>query len=156
MTVLVNGIALSDAEVAFLSRIYGDIATGRYWYDPVSGLYGLEGGPATGRIQANLRLGGPLRADASGGGSGVFVNGRELSPAERARMKARSGFVPAGRYWLDPRGRGGIEGGPPRFDWSRATTSAGDRRLDDVDVFLPEIGPSFYFSCNGTSATARW
>ena len=51
--VYVNGVRLSDEVVAVLENGYGTtIADGRYWYDPYSGLWGREGGPTLGRIDA--------------------------------------------------------------------------------------------------------
>jgi hypothetical protein len=101
-----------------LERIYRTpIAAGRYWYDPVSGAWGREGGPIAGQIFANLRLGGPLRADASNGTSRVFINGRELTMVEvYGLQRACNTPVYRGRYWVNAQGRGGIEGGPAIFN----------------------------------------
>src|SRR5262245_47402158 len=54
------------------------IVPGRYWYDRVSGAWGIEGGPTIGLILPGLNIGGTLRADASRGGMLVWVNGRRL------------------------------------------------------------------------------
>src|SRR5262249_27558618 len=48
-------------EQRFAMRTY----PGRYWYDAVSGAWGFERGPTAGFLPPGLRLGGPLRADAS-------------------------------------------------------------------------------------------
>jgi hypothetical protein len=69
--VVVKGVALDPQTIGQLQRAYGAIAPGRYRYDPVSGLWGRERGPTAGQIAPGLRLGGPLRRDASGGGTGV-------------------------------------------------------------------------------------
>lgn len=122
--VVVNGRALSDRQVAGLASMVGEVRPGRYWYDPVSGLWGPEGGPAKGQIRAGLPAA-PLRADASGGGTGVFVNGREIHPLEYQRLDALFGYVQPGRYWLNERLVGGFEGGPPQFDLRRATGRGG-------------------------------
>jgi len=88
------------------------IPDGRYWYDAVSGAWGLEGGHTRGFTLAGLPLGGRLPADISGGGTGVFINGRELHPLDLQGLQALVGPVAAGRYWLDGQGYAGYEGGP--------------------------------------------
>ena len=48
--VVVNGVRLEDAPRQALERTYGvPIKPGKYWYDSVSGVWGLEGGPAEGQ-----------------------------------------------------------------------------------------------------------
>ncbi len=115
-TVVVNGVGLDKQTLAALQRAYGAVPPGRYWYDPMSGLWGVERGPTSGQIAPGLRLGGPLRADASGRGTGVFVNGRELHPAEVVRLRALVGVVLPGRYWMNAAGIGGFVGAPPHFN----------------------------------------
>ncbi len=45
--VMVNGVALDSKTKQALERTYGvPIRPGRYWYDKVSGVWGIEGGPA--------------------------------------------------------------------------------------------------------------
>ena len=81
--VIVNGVALSMETLMALQRIYPvPIQPGRYWYDAVSGAYGVDGGPVAGQMSPGLRLGGSLRADASRGTSRVFINGRQLTNGE--------------------------------------------------------------------------
>jgi hypothetical protein len=58
-----------------------------------------------------LDLGGALQPDATGGTSGVFVNGRQLGFWELMRLRRLTSF-PRGRYWLDPQGNFGFEGAP--------------------------------------------
>ncbi len=123
--VVVNGVALDKQTIAALQRAYGAVLPGRYWYDPVSGLYGAERGPTAGQIAPGLRLGGPLRADASGRGTGVFVNGRELHPVEVVRLRALVGAVLPGRYWMNAAGIGGYEGGLPQFNLAAAAAQRG-------------------------------
>ncbi len=115
-SVFVNGVELSAETLAGFQQRYGlAIPAGRYWYDNACGAWGFEGGPALGITQAGLTVGGPLRADASGGGTGyltgVFVNGRELHPYDVAVL---STFVAVqlGRFWVDAAGNCGYEGGP--------------------------------------------
>ena len=128
--VAVNGTILRPAELADLKRRHGvpadaPIPPGRYWYDKVSGLWGYEGGPTAGQLLPGLALGGPLRSDASASGTGVFINGREIHPLEVAYLRSLFGFVFPGRYWMDSRGIGGYEGGPPFFDLAAAARAAG-------------------------------
>ncbi len=92
------------------------VPDGDYWYDRVSGLWGLRGGPTLGQLPPGLNLGGNLRADASGGGTNVFINGRELHPTEVAYLQQVFGYVIPGRYWMNAQGIGGQEGGPPMFN----------------------------------------
>lgn len=115
--ILVNGVELSMQEVVDY-RIM--VPVGRYWYDPVSGLWGQEGGPYLGQIDPHLELGGALRADASGGGTDVFINGRELHALEVQYLVWLLGEqVPLGRYWMGADGVGGVEGGPASFSLAR-------------------------------------
>ncbi len=88
------------------------IPDGRYWYDAMSGAWGLEGGHTRGFTLAGLPLGGRLPADISGGGTGVFINGRELHPLDVQGLQSLVGPVAPGRYWLDGQGYAGYEGGP--------------------------------------------
>lgn len=110
--VVVNRARLSDETVSGFERQWRvKIQDGRYWYDPVSGAWGNEGGPTAGWIMPGLQLGGQLRADASNGNTGVFVNGRELHVGD---VLALSQFVQVqrGRWWVDARGNFGAESGP--------------------------------------------
>ena len=116
--IVVNGVALSVDTVRALQQVYPvAIAPGRYWYDAVSGAYGREGEPISGQMIAGLALGGPLRADASRGTAGVFINGRQITGGEKAYIEqlCQTPVVP-GRYWILFNGLGGYEGGPAIFD----------------------------------------
>lgn len=127
--VRVNGETLDSQTVAALEQAYRtSLQPGAYWYDPVSGLWGRESGPAAGQIEPGLRLGGRLRANASGGGTGVFFNGRELHPQDVLWLQQVAGVVIPGRYWIDARGVGGIEGGPPAFDLRALAAQRGGGR----------------------------
>lgn len=111
--VFVNGERLSERTLDALQMAYRtSIPNGSYWYDPRSGLWGREGGPALGQIDAELELGGPLQQQASNGDTWVFVNGRRLPLGELLALQRVVGFVRPGRYWLDPQGNAGFEGGP--------------------------------------------
>ena len=116
--VVVNGVALPRETLTMLQRIYPvPIRPGRYWYDNVSGAYGMEGGPIAGQMSPGLHLGGPLRAEASHGTSRVFINGRQLTIGEKIYIEraCRTPVVP-GRYFVNALGLGGIEGGPITFN----------------------------------------
>lgn len=116
--VVVNGQPLPREVVQALEQAYATrIAAGRYWYDPMSGAWGIEGAPISGQMMPSLRLGGPLRADASRGDTRVFINGRELTMVEVVGLQnACRTAVYRGRYWVNAQGVGGIEGGPPIFN----------------------------------------
>lgn len=132
--VVVNSVPLDDATLKQIERAYGvPVKPGRYWYDQATGVWGLEGGPSAGRIAPGLRLGGPLRADASKGDTGIFVNGRELHRLEVLAVSRCMQTVP-GRYWVAQNGVGGYEGGPPLFDLNvlcRAAASRGGMQCQD-------------------------
>lgn len=116
--IVVNGQALSAETVRQLQQIYPvAIAPGRYWYDAISGAWGREGEPIAGQMMPGLALGGPLRASASRGTSGVFINGRQITVGEKAyiEMLCQTPVAPA-RYWIMATGIGGYEGGPAIFN----------------------------------------
>lgn len=129
--VFVNGRPVTAEQIQLALQTMGiqpgaaTIPPGRYWYDGTSGLWGMEGGPTVGQIFPGLELGGPLQADASGGGTGVFINGRELHPQEVAFLQSIFGVVIPGRYWMDWQGIGGYEGGPAIFNLAAAAAAAG-------------------------------
>jgi len=112
-SVHVNGRPLDDAAVAAIAASYGvRPKPGRYWYDPRSGLYGAEKHPAFGFMRPGHDFG-PLPAHASGGRTGVFVNGRQLCAREHAVWSGLLGMpIAPGRYWLDAGGNAGHEGNP--------------------------------------------
>jgi hypothetical protein len=115
--ILVNDRPLTVEEVTY----YGvDLPPGRYWYDQVSGLWGIEGGGYAGQIVAGLPLGGPLQPGASMSDTGVFFNGREIHVDELLELMRMFGEVPPGRYWLGADLVGGIEGQPASFDLDTA------------------------------------
>lgn len=134
--VFVNGVRLEDSARQALERGYGvPIKPGRYWYDSVSGVWGLEGGPAEGQIHPGLRLGGTLKRDASKGRTGVIVNGRELHALDVAALQRCVRVVP-GRYWVLANGVGGAEGGHAQFNLAvlcgnQASGSGSSTRCDD-------------------------
>ncbi|MCB1019844.1 MAG: hypothetical protein H6509_14105 [Bryobacterales bacterium] len=127
--IVINGKTLDAEEmetVRALERQFNVQAIpGRYWYDPRSGLYGAEGQGAFGQTVPNLGIGGKLREDASSGDTQVWVNGRRLHRSDVAYLQTCTPVIP-GRYWLDPAGYGGVEGGPPQ--WNIAQLCAASRQ----------------------------
>jgi hypothetical protein len=113
--VYVNRQKLAPDVVQYLQQQYGEIAPGRYWYDPIAGLWGYENGPTQGKVAPGVAIGGALPEDISGGGTSVFINGRELHPKEVAYLRQQFGYVNPGRNWLNNNGVGGYEGGPAMF-----------------------------------------
>lgn len=121
--VVVNGTRLSEQQLDELRRQHGlRIDAGRYWYDPVSGACGAEGGPTAAFIAPGLELGGPLAADASGGGTNVYFNGREIHALDLAALQGVIGPVSQGRYLLDPNGVVSYEDGAAIVDLSRTAS----------------------------------
>lgn len=111
--VYVNGKEMPLAYQQTMEQYYQmKIQKGRYWYDATCGLWGLEGGPALGIILPNLQLGGSLRADASRGRTGIYINGRQIDYTEQLQWQQLVGPITRGRYWLDAYGNVGLEGGP--------------------------------------------
>ena len=111
-SVMVNRRSLTADEIhALEAQFHVRILDGKYWYDSACGAWGLDGGPCMGFLPPNLQVGSPLPADASGGGTGVFVNGRELHPMDVAALQ-RITVVQPGRYWVDAYGNCGYEGNP--------------------------------------------
>ena len=118
-----NGRALDETELRTLQSLeaqYGPVPDGRYWYDAATGAAGLLGGPTAAFLPSGLSLGGPLQADASGGGNGqltgVYINGRELHPFDVQRLRQLGPVLP-GRYWWDAAGNIGHENGPALFNF---------------------------------------
>lgn len=107
--VVVNGERLGDDELAALPAGVR-VADGRYWYDRVCGAWGFEGGPTAGFVMPGLVLGGALRADASSGNTGVFINGRQLHAEDVSALRQLLGQVLPGRWWVDAQGNFGLEG----------------------------------------------
>lgn len=111
--VIVNGAELDSKALAALDQVARTrVPDGDYWYDARCGACGAKGGPTAAFLPASLAFA-PMKADASGGGSGratgVFVNGRELHLAD-CQALSRLGAILPGRYWLDANGNWGVEG----------------------------------------------
>lgn len=113
--VVVNGLTLDDVTLTALEQELGwAIADGAYWYDPVLGAVGVDGGPTAGFLPPGLGIGGALPEDASWGDTGVVVNGRELPVEDLLALEQLFlGPVPPDRYYLDADGWYGYEGDAP-------------------------------------------
>jgi len=152
--VIVNRQPLGNDQVQLLEWYYGvTIQPGAYWYDPVSGLWGSEGGPSSGQMAPNLPLGGPLRSDASNGHTGVYFNGRQLTDSEVAYLRNLFGTAPPGHYWLDASGTGGLENGPALFSLAaaaprQATNYAGTTNRNQFGAYGSD-GSCYYVSVEG-------
>jgi hypothetical protein len=111
--VFINGRELNPDQVAALTATYGySPPAGRFWYDSLSGAWGALGREPAGFILPGHDFG-PLPADASGGTTGVFINGRQLNMVEAIAIQSAFGAVYPGRWWLDGRtGYFGLEGNP--------------------------------------------
>jgi hypothetical protein len=128
--IVINGKTLDAGEMetvrALERQFHVQVVPGRYWYDPRSGLYGAEGQGAFGQTVPNLPLGGKLREDASNGDTAVWVNGRRLHRTDVAYLQQCTQVIP-GRYWLDPAGYSGVEGGPPQWNVAQLCSAARQR-----------------------------
>ena len=126
--VIVNGVRLTDGQVASLQNQYGvRIHDGDYWYDGRVGAWGFRGGPTVGFIVPGLALGGALRRDASNGNTGVVINGRELHWLDVSRLQQVTP-VYRGSYWMDASGNFGLLGGPLMGNlWALSQRSGGRR-----------------------------
>ena len=127
--VIVNAQPLSIEQVQSLEAAYRTrLRPGRYWYDRMTGWWGIEGWPTVGVVAPGLAIGGTLPADASKGTSGVFINGRQLHLLEVAYLQTLGTVIP-GRYWTDAFGNIGFEGHPWPFAniYALAQQRYGDR-----------------------------
>ncbi len=124
--VVINGQRLSDAELASAEKMHRiHIADANYWYDVATGAWGVQGGPTLGFIAAGLTLGGKLQPDASGGGTGVFINGRELPPYDLKSLQQLTGPIAPGRYFITAQGLAGYEGGEVVYDLNALASGGG-------------------------------
>jgi hypothetical protein len=117
-----NGRPATARDLQILAKFEAQwgvqVPSGDYWYDNTSGAAGLWGGPTRGFLGPGLALGGPLTANASGGGNGrltgVFINGRELHPLDVQGLTKMLGQAPwPGQWWVDGQGNFGAVGQGP-------------------------------------------
>ena len=127
--VFINRVKLPSERVQQTERQYGTlIMDGRYWYDAKCGAWGVEGGPTLGFIFPGLDLPGPMPSDISGGGTGIFINGREIHVQDQMALQQIFGVTYPGRYWLDAQGNLGIEGGMAIVNLAAAMQAAAGRQ----------------------------
>jgi hypothetical protein len=109
--VVINNSVLTKEQIGELVKRYGiEPKPGNYWYDPVSGLFGVTGYPSYGFMYPGHKFG-ILKRNASSGNTGVLLNGRELPQSEWAVFSYVIGYyVQPGSYWMDERGNVGYEG----------------------------------------------
>ena len=114
--IIINERELTADEVGQLVAAYrARPPKGQFWYDARSGLYGAWGREAAGYIRPGHDFG-PLSPNASGGNTGVFINGREINDVELAFLQILfGGRVQRGRAWLDGMWNVGEEGSPVPF-----------------------------------------
>lgn len=111
--VCINRVRLDPDKLKTLGTLYQTrIEKGHYWYDKVCGAWGVEDGPTVGFIPAGLDLAGPMPPDISGGGTEIFINGREIHPLDQRGLQQLFGVTYRGKYWLDAQGNLGVEAGP--------------------------------------------
>ena len=122
--VVINGKTLTAKDMTSLQRLGLQVPAGRYWYDKRSGAWGYEGYGAMGVIQAGLRVGGKLRADASRGTSRIFINGHQITMQEAMMLQQAVGHVRPGKYWLDANGNAGRVGGPALVNLYQVSAAA--------------------------------
>ena len=151
--VVINGRRLNDADLAALEATYGvHLPDNDFWYDAVSGAWGVRGGPTLGFSSPGLALGGPLQADASGGGTGVFVNGRELHPIDLGALQSLTGLILPGRYFITAQGLAGYEGGPVQWDLRGAMARAQNAASNPTNTWQSSVTGASGFSDGETGA----
>lgn len=150
-----NGRALDANGQATLSQLEAFYRTklpdGSYWYDPVCGAFGRWGGPTLMILPAGMNLGGRVPADASGKGSGVFVNGRELHAFDLLYLQHLVGPIQPGRYFTDAYGNAGLEGGPVLINLLQAAQQKGGFSHYKSNAYT---GESSSISSEGVSFTS--
>ena len=144
----INRVTIGEDEVRKLERdLRMRLPRGDFWYDKVSGAWGLEGGPTLGVTTPGINLGGTLQADASRGNTGVFINGRQLPTQDVLGLQQISVPVAQGRWWVDHTGNAGIEGNPVPicnlFQFSRGRGGAYQRST--AGGYIGGDGQTSYF-----------
>ena len=155
--VFINRNELSHDQVNIIAATYHYLPpAGRYWYDTMSGAWGVEGHETAGFLLPGHDFG-PLPEDASAGDTGVFVNGRQLNMTEAMNIQRTFGAVYRGRWWLDGRtGNFGLEGNPvPAGNLiamlrSRQNTRSGDNFWCSATACGNDDGHTGYVNVDGT------
>lgn len=151
--VVINGKSLSPAELEKVEKAYKiHIPDADYWYDPVLGAWGARGGPTMGFILPGLKLGGSLPANASGTGTAIFVNGRELHPLDVMALQQVTGAIMPGRYFITADGLAGFEGGPPLWNLVAMMQSSGGSGGGGSNTWQSRITGASGFSDGTTGA----
>nr|XP_010326888.1 uncharacterized protein LOC104649423 isoform X2 [Solanum lycopersicum] len=105
--ITVNGHLIPDRLIKRAEKRAGPIQPGHYWYDFRAGFWGVIGGHCLGIIPPFIEeFNYPMPVNCAGGGTGVFVNGRELNPKDLKLLASRG--LPAdrdGSYILEISGR---------------------------------------------------
>ena len=123
--VYVNRVRLDAATLqAIESRGQVPIADGRYWYDVNTGAWGVEGGPTAGLINPGMPLPTSMPSDISGGGTGIYINGREIHPLDQQALYQLFGVTYQGNFWMDSQGYIGYVGGPAIANILQASQAA--------------------------------
>jgi hypothetical protein len=158
-----NGHALDANGIATLAQLEAAYRThlpdGAYWYDPMCGAFGAWGGPVLVILPAGLALGGPVPANASGRGTGIFVNGREIHAFDALYLQHLLGPIKPGRYFTDAYGNAGLEGGPVLVNLLQAAQQRGgfssykSNPYSGTSSSISSEGVSF---TNSTGKTVSW
>ena len=144
----VNGVVIHPERVRkFEQEKRTLIPRGDFWYDKVSGAWGIAGGPTLGFTAPGMDLGGPLEEDASRGNTGVFINGRQLPLPDVIGLHNLGVPVQLGRWWMDYSGNFGVEGNPlvmgNVFQYSRGRGGAYQRAT--AGGYIGSDGRTSYF-----------
>jgi hypothetical protein len=109
--IIINNIVLTKSQLLEIKNRYGiEPKPGNYWYDRLSGLYGVYGYPSYGFMYPGHNFG-ELSRNASSGNTNVLVNGRELPQPEWAVWSYVLGsYIQPGSYWFDSQGNIGYTG----------------------------------------------
>jgi len=162
--VYVNRVRLDQQTLQALeSQNQLPIADGRYWYDRYSGAWGVENGPTAGLVIAGLQLPGPMPADISGGGTGIFINGREIHPLDQQALYQLFGVTYQGNFWMDAQGYIGYLGGPAIanvLQAARAAQSSGGGSVthgyDSAGGARGTLGGGMYSGRTATGKSVFW
>lgn len=147
--VVINDITLSVEQLNEFEKLYGKKpGSGQYWYDKISGMFGIAGHPVLAYLQPGHEYG-TLQRNASNGDTRVLINNRELTQMEYMMLCQLVGTVVfPGSYWLDVQGNAGIQGNPyPMVNLVMAAQQHAQRGISGGDNFWS----SRYAAGNSTS-----